>query len=290
VRAQTSENFDSLLSNNNSVGTKMTEAKDVRLGLPLPLSPESQDPTEQPSDVHMQSDFLLCLEDNGSLKASPSQFLAEFQEDLKGQCTRENLSFLLAAGSVSFAFHEWLDDDVAENTARHANRWGNVQDFFGGIGNPVHQLAAISGLYTYSLIRDDTDMHELSKSLLNAVTITVLTTTTLKFAANTTRPNGDPNGWPSGHTSSSFAFATVLDQYYGPRLGIPAYALASLVAWERIDDREHDLSDVVFGAALGYAIGRTVAREHQIRFGGLQIEPFVDPTAGTTGMAIEWHH
>jgi hypothetical protein len=162
-----------------------------------------------------------------------------------------------------------------------------VQDLIGGIGNPAHHLAAVSGLYAYSLWSDDVETHELSKSLFSAVAITGVSTTILKAAANTTRPNGEPGGWPSGHTSSSMAVAAVLDEYYGHSAGIPAYLLAGLVAWERIDDREHDLSDVVFGAALGYVIGRSVAEEHQLRFGQLSLEPFVDPWTGTSGVAIE---
>jgi membrane-associated phospholipid phosphatase len=222
-----------------------------------------------------------------SWDADKSCFLSEFRGDLESLCTRENALLLVAAGGVSYTFHQSLDDDVAASTARHPNRWGDVQDFFGGVGNPPHQLAAISGLYAYSLLHDDVEAHELSKSLFNAVAISQIGTTALKFAANTTRPNGDPYGWPSGHTSSSFAFAAVLEEYYGPWIGLPAYALAGLVAWERIDDREHDLSDIVFGAALGYVIGRTVANEHEARIGGMQLEPYSDPTTGSSGIALE---
>jgi membrane-associated phospholipid phosphatase len=107
----------------------------------------------------------------------------------------------------------------------------------------------------------------------------------------TVAPNGQRDAfggaWPSGHTSSSFAFAAVLDEYYGPKVGIPAYILAGLVGWERIDDREHDLSDVVFGAALGYVIGRTVSERHHREFCGFEMQPYVDPWTGTTGLALE---
>ena len=222
-----------------------------------------------------------------SWSTDKSQFFCELHGDLESLCTRHNALLLLAAGGVSFTFHETLDDEVAENTAKHSHRWGGFQNFIGAIGNPPIQLAAISGLYAYSLSHDDADAHELSKSLFNAVAITTASTELLKLGANTTRPNGDPYGWPSGHTSSSFAIASVLDEYYGHRVGVPAYALAGLVAWERIDDRKHDLSDVVFGAVLGYVIGRSVAHEHQARFCGMQIEPFTDPVTGATGVALE---
>jgi membrane-associated phospholipid phosphatase len=176
---------------------------------------------------------------------------------------------------------------VSDNTARHANRWGEVQDFFGGLGNPAHQLIAVSGMYVYSLARADVDAHELSQSLFNAVAISSGSTFLLKAAADTTPPNGESGGgWPSGHTASSVSVAAVLHEYYGPRVGVAAYLLAGLVAWERIDDREHDLSDVVFGAALGFVVGRTVAREHCMRFCGLEVEPFVDLQTGSSGIGL----
>ncbi len=228
-----------------------------------------------------------------TLDGSPSwandkaAFLGDFKCDIESLCTRENAIFLLAAGGVTMAFHESLDDDVAANTVRHTNRWGKAQDFVGGAGNPLHHLAASVGLYAYSLHEEDVELHELSQSLFSAVAITGVSTMLLKAAANTTRPNGESGGWPSGHTSSTMAVAAVLDEYYGHRVGIPAFLVAGLVGWERIDDREHDLSDVVFGAALGYVIGRSVASEHQTRFLGMSVEPFVDPATGTSGLGIE---
>lgn len=262
------------------------ETTAIELGAPTPILTSTPEPHEIDVDSGVARDVIFG-ECELSWNSDKSLFVSEFRDDLQSLCSRENAVMLLAAGGVSFAVHESLDDDVADNTARHPNRWGKVQNFFGGIGNPPHQLAAISGLYAYSLLRDDVEAHELSKSLFNAVAITEMGTTLLKFAANTSRPNGDPYGWPSGHTSSSFAFASVLDEYYGHWVGLPAYAVAGLVAWERIDDREHDLSDVVFGAALGYVIGRTVAHEHQTRVCGMQLEPYTDPASGSTGMALE---
>lgn len=262
------------------------DATVIELGAPIPMLTAEPEPDEKDVDAAVKGVVTLG-ECERSWNLDKARFVSKSLDDVESLCTRENALLLLAAGGVSYALHETVDNNVADYTARHPNRWGKVQDLFGGIGNPPHQLAAISGLYACSLLRDDVEAHELSKSLFNAVAITEMGATLLKFAANTRRPNGDPYGWPSGHTSASFAFASVLDAYYGHLVGLPAYTVAGLVAWERIDDREHDLSDVIFGAALGYVIGRTVSNEHQSRVCGMQLEPYTDSATGSTGIVLE---
>jgi hypothetical protein len=218
---------------------------------------------------------------------------AEFFADVHSAYRHENLWLLLAAGGASYAIHKTVDDDVEDFYNEHPNRWGKGQEFFAAIGNPGHHFAAIASMYAWSLHTQDAETHDLSLALFNAVSITGLSTMFLKatVGTNTESPNGqqDPFGgaWPSGHTSSSFAFAAVLDEYYGPRVGIPAYMLAGLAGWERIDDGEHDFSDVVFGAVLGYVIGKTVACDHHVRFCGMELLPHVDAATGATGVAFE---
>ncbi len=218
---------------------------------------------------------------------------AEFFADVHSAYRCENMLLLLAAGGASYAIHKTVDDDVEDFYNEHPNRWDKGQEFFAAIGNPGHHFAAVAGMYAWSLHTQDAEMHDLSLALFNAVSITGLSTMFLKatVGANTESPNGqqDPFGgaWPSGHTSSSFAFAAVLDEYYGHRVGVPAYMLAGLVGWERIDDGEHDLSDVVFGAVLGYVIGKTVACDHHVRFCGMELQPHVDAATGATGIAFE---
>jgi membrane-associated phospholipid phosphatase len=52
----------------------------------------------------------------------------------------------------------------------------------------------------------------------------------------------------------------VLLQEFGPKVGVPAYAGAVYVAVSRLSEKQHYLSDVVFGAAVGSIAGRTVTR------------------------------
>jgi len=84
-----------------------------------------------------------------------------------------------------------------------------------------------------------------------------------KQAVRRHRPEGSGYAFPSGHTTVSFASATVLQRHFGWRVGAPAYALASYVAMSRVQMQRHYLSDVAFGAALGIVAGRTVRIGHQ---------------------------
>jgi len=57
-------------------------------------------------------------------------------------------------------------------------------------------------------------------------------------------------GFPSGHTTTAFAFATALAILF-PRLALPAFALAALAGFSRLALDEHYLADVIAGATLG---------------------------------------
>ena len=94
-------------------------------------------------------------------------------------------------------------------------------------------------------------------------------------------------GFPSYHTSSSFTFAAVLNEYYGPTVGLPAYGLAGLIGWSRIDERDHDLSDVIFGATLGYVIGKSVARRRYNRDCGIRLLPYIYTPDEAVGVSVE---
>jgi undecaprenyl-diphosphatase len=62
---------------------------------------------------------------------------------------------------------------------------------------------------------------------------------------------------PSGHATVSFACATVL-AFAVPRLALPLYGLAALIAFARVYVGVHYPLDIVAGAALGTAIGVAV--------------------------------
>jgi hypothetical protein len=83
--------------------------------------------------------------------------------------------------------------------------------------------------------------------------LTLGTTYILKYAVNERRPNGGTQSFPSGHSSISFSSAEFMRKRYGWEYGIPAYALASFVAYSRVEANEHHPHDVIAGAAIGIA-------------------------------------
>lgn len=81
--------------------------------------------------------------------------------------------------------------------------------------------------------------------------LTLAATYGLKYALDTPRPDGGRHGMPSGHTSLSFSSAEFLRKRYGWEWGIPSYAVASWVAYSRVESRQHSPEDVIVGAGIG---------------------------------------
>jgi membrane-associated phospholipid phosphatase len=87
--------------------------------------------------------------------------------------------------------------------------------------------------------------------LVESETLTLGVTYGLKYTVNERRPNGGKNSFPSGHTSVAFSSAEFMRKRYGWEYGLPAYALASFVAYSRVESREHYAHDVIAGAGIG---------------------------------------
>ena len=80
---------------------------------------------------------------------------------------------------------------------------------------------------------------------------TLATVTILKYAADTTRPNGESYSFPSGHTAGAAAAAGFVTARYGWQRGLPFQLGAGLVGFARVESGAHYWYDVVAGAAIG---------------------------------------
>jgi len=132
--------------------------------------------------------------------------------------------------------------------------------------------AAMIGLtWAGATLFDSRDGYEEGKAMVEAAAFTAITTEVLKFGAGRRRPyettrvddwRDSGSSFPSSHASLTFAIGTVLaesgnEDFRWVRRVI-GYGAASAVAYSRVHDGAHWLSDTVAGAALGIATGRFV--------------------------------
>lgn len=67
------------------------------------------------------------------------------------------------------------------------------------------------------------------------------------------------SSFPSGHATTAFACATVLAAF-APRLRMPLFVLAVLIALSRLYNGDHYPLDVIAGSLLGALVGLAVLR------------------------------
>lgn len=79
--------------------------------------------------------------------------------------------------------------------------------------------------------------------------------TTLKYSTHQLRPDGSTyNSFPSGHTTTAFVGAEMLNQEFGwrsPLYSVAGYSMAAGTAFLRMMNNRHWLSDVLAGAGIG---------------------------------------
>lgn len=190
-------------------------------------------------------------------------FLPRLGHDAWGLVNWDNAIILGVALGGSLALRGEVDQDVRNWTAQHPDRWGEGSKVIGDFGVAQYQVPVILGAYAFTVWEQDQYGHDMMGSLISAYSLFGVSTLAIKAIADTKRPsdqwNGGGYGFPSWHDGSMFCMAAVIDEYEGHWVGVPLYVLAGLIGWSRIDTRDHDLSDVVFGGVLGYVIGKSVA-------------------------------
>jgi len=185
------------------------------------------------------------------------------------------LSFL-AATSIAFATDEKSQKIFQRNRTDFSNR---SADFFRPLGDKL-PFWVLGGMYATGLAIKDHKAKETAYLGLRSILIAGSITTALKYGFGRARPFGDkgayyfkafdfsPSGYslslPSGHATTAFAFASVIAHQY-PQWWVkyPVYFLAAGVAWSRLNDNVHFLSDVVVGGGIGYFVGEKIVHRHQ---------------------------
>lgn len=196
----------------------------------------------------------------------------------------------IIAGSVAVAgVTLYLFDDEIRKTFQNNHTSG--LDFTSKYilepwGSGVYPAFLFGGYYIYGLAAKNKRARQIALGGTQAFIMAALTSQIFKHIFHRHRPNQNspPNpylwegpfsgfnytAFPSGHTTAAFAIASMMSLVYQDKIwvGMLSYSLATGVGLSRVYDNKHWPSDVLIGAVLGYAIGRTVYNimSHESKF------------------------
>lgn len=150
-------------------------------------------------------------------------------------------------------------DPLSKKYGEEEKPMGDLAKFGDYMGQLIPNLTYMG----YQYYQDGSQAQRRLKYMFKTTLFTGLTTGVLKRVINQRRPHkGDRLSFPSGHTSTAFAFAGVIHYEYENTLySMGAFSLATIVGLSRINDHAHYLHDVVFGATLGLAYARAFRDE-----------------------------
>jgi membrane-associated phospholipid phosphatase len=203
------------------------------------------DGTQVPQAPHVAP--VTPVETTNIFKLSAGDFKNFFRAD-----TAKVMSYV---GLVAIATAPWDREGV--------NNGFNIPTALFESGNAIGQFAfqASAGLATYGIAKAVGNQKAaiVGRDVVRAQILSQVLVQTVKYTVRRERPDGSNNkSFPSGHSASAFATATVLQRHYGWKVGVPAYALGGYIALARMAWNRHHATDVVMGAGFGIASARTV--------------------------------
>lgn len=217
----------------------------------------------------------------------------------------------LGAGTAALiATDQRTGDEMAEstrqlNTSRIISYAGSTY----GVG-AVAATFYLAGRATHNDRARETGILGAEALIDSGIVVTVV-----KEISQRTRPSGGRSrsdffdggsSFPSGHSIEAWSLATIIANEYHDHTAvqIAAYGIASAVSISRFTGRNHYLSDVLVGSALGYGIGRYVYHAHHRKSSGTggdqeeesftrsrrlpAIEPLYNHRAHDYGIALAW--
>jgi membrane-associated phospholipid phosphatase len=200
-------------------------------------------PTARPAELPLET----AVETTNVFKLSAGDFKNFFSKD-----TAKVMGYV---SLVAIATAPWDREGV--------NNGFNIPTALFESGNLLGQFTfqAAAGFATYGIAKSvhNQKAAAVGRDIVRAQLLSQVMVQTLKYTVRRERPDGSNNkSFPSGHSASAFATATVLQRHYGWKIGAPAYALGGYIALARMAWNRHHATDVVMGAGFGIASARTV--------------------------------
>jgi membrane-associated phospholipid phosphatase len=223
---------------------------------PSVASPASTTPAKSTGKHSFFKDFIL---DQKAIWTSPFSLK---RSDRKWLGTLTTTTAILLLTDKPAPLKQSAAEDIFE-ASNGVSKLGAGYSTFGFAG----------GMYLLGKFTHNEHTKETGLLAIEALTHTAIVTSTLKFATSRQRPYtnfGKGEFWsggssfPSGHSASAWALATVIAGQYPdkPLVRIAAYGYATAVSISRFTGRNHFASDVVVGSTIGYLTGHFIVRRH----------------------------
>lgn len=146
--------------------------------------------------------------------------------------------------------------------------------FFSHFGDGTFTVPILAAFYVYGAICNKSKYKRIGILGVESMMVTGIITGGIKLVLRRPLPDSgysydtwnsewssfDGLAFPSGHTSSAFAFAAIIASEFSDIKLVPvlAYTVASLTAISRLNDNVHWASDILPGAALGYFTAKKI--------------------------------
>lgn len=187
----------------------------------------------------------------------------EYSSVYKIKPSRNTLLIGSGLTALIISFFEDSVVDVIQQEAPETNRFGTYNHTVDLMGQWVPNLAysGVNYLLGFSSDSNKSAYFENANVMFKATSYAGLTTTILKYLIRQKRPDGSTkNSFPSGHTTTAFAFAGVIGERHSLVYSIPAYLMATAVGLQRLNNNRHYLHDIMMGATIGIAFGISVSK------------------------------
>lgn len=243
--------------------------------------------------------LLLC---SALLCPSLAQTSAELPVHSQAQLNKTGLTIF---GAMALTFVLIQTDQQTYNFIYSGKQGNNafktLSPIVTEIGDGAFSLGTLGGFLVYGFAADNERAIKTGEVGLESLLLTGITVQFIKRIAGRERPSSstsDGGTWygpmaffggrerehgqarydsfPSGHTATAFALATVLsDMYPEPWVSYLSYSIATSVGVTRISESTHWASDVFIGAIIGYGGAKLVERWNDDSE-QLSLKPFAD--------------
>lgn len=206
--------------------------------------------------------ILLAILFLGTAEQAQADVLKTVGEDIISPWTTDALTpFLVGTGLTLslYALRAQISDPIQESitTRRPLNKLAPFGNWMGDIYPPLIYCgyAVMSGLLGND--RGYLRAEEMALATAYSGGFTAIGKKVFREARPNSPDGSDKNAMPSGQATTAFTFAGVIGAEHPWYIGVPAYALALLDGYSRINDNKHYFHDIVAGATVGisYALG-----------------------------------